>query len=170
MILTGVGSRKTPSEVLAQMTKIGEWCRQTRTPLRSGHAEGADWAFEVGAQEMCVAYLPWASFNQNLSSGARKVLYKETEESWALVQEIHPAPNRLTHGARKLHGRNVWQVLGSSLSTPSTALVCWTPDGKTVGGTATAITLAERSGVPVFNLASVDFNFVLERLVEIRGD
>lgn len=169
VILTGVGSRKTPPDVLSQMTQIGEWCRETKTPLRSGHAAGADWAFEIGAQELCIAYLPWASFNKELSSLSRKVLYQETPESWNWVQQIHPAPERLGHGTRKLHGRNVWQVLGSKLTKPSNALVCWTPKGKTVGGTATAIILAQRFSIPVFNLASTDLDAVMERLSEIKS-
>jgi tRNA A37 N6-isopentenylltransferase MiaA len=32
-------------------------------------------------------------------------------------------------------------------------VICWTPGGKTVGGTATAIRLAERNQIEVINLA-----------------
>jgi len=44
--------------------------------------------------------------------------------------------------AKKLHGRNVKQVLGDDLKTPSDFLLCWTKEGKDVGGTRTAIVLA----------------------------
>jgi hypothetical protein len=34
-------------------------------------------------------------------------------------------------------------------------VVCWTEGGLAVGGTATAIKLAERRGIPVVNLAAL---------------
>lgn len=164
MIVTGIGSRKTPPEVLKDMQRIGEWCKEQRVPLRSGHADGADWAFEQGAQELCIAYIPWASFNQHLHSRARKVLYKPTDESRALVAQVHPAPHKLSQGTWKLHGRNTWQILGSTLDKPSQAVVCWTPKGEVVGGTATAIRLAQERGIPVYNLARTSAEEVLVRL------
>jgi len=39
------------------------------------------------------------------------------------------------------------------LKTPSKFLVCWTPSGAIVGGSATAINLSIKCGIPVFNLA-----------------
>jgi len=168
MIVTGIGARKTPGHILDDMQRVGEWCREHRVPLRSGHAEGADWAFERGAQELCIAYLPWSGFNAHLQSAARKPLCPQGEEVSALIQEVHPAPERLTSGARKLHGRNAFQILGSKLSTPTSAVVCWTPGGKVVGGTATAIRLAEGRGIPVYNLALVSVEEVLVRLDALR--
>lgn len=57
---------------------------------------------------------------------------------------------------RLLHGRNVAQVLGhGERNVPSRFLVCWAEvngAGKVCGGTATAVALAERWGVRVFNL------------------
>lgn len=167
MVITGVGSRKTPREVLNTMTRIGAWCRQKRVPLRSGHADGADWAFEQGAQEFCIAYLPWRGFRVDYTSRARNVLYKPSPETEAWVDRLHPNAGRLMPGARKLHGRNVWQVLGSKLNTPSSALVCWTPGAKLVGGTRTAIVLAQEHGIPVFNLAAQGEEEVLESLYQL---
>jgi len=168
MVITGVGSRKTPKKILDSMTRIGDWCRRNRVPLRSGHADGADWAFELGAQEFCIAYLPWKSFREDYLSNARRVVYRASPESEALVDRIHPNAGRLMPGARKLHGRNTWQVLGSKLNMPSTALVCWTPGGKSVGGTRTAIVLAQVHGIPVLNLAVRTEPEVLEALDQLR--
>jgi len=175
MIVTGIGARKTPAAVLLDMTRIGAWCREHKVPLRSGHADGADWAFEQGAQELCIAYLPWRGFNKHLKSAARTPVCEQPEAVAALVREFHPAPERLSAGVRKLHGRNMFQVLGSRLNQPSSAVVCWTPDGRVVGGTATAIKLALAHGIPVYNLASVSYGEVRVRLdaarrgVEVRA-
>jgi hypothetical protein len=75
---------------------------------------------------------------------------------------LHPAWSRLSIGPQKLHARNVGQVLGKNLATPVSFVLCWTKDGcateqeRTVktGGTGTAIVLAHRLGIPVFNLGA----------------
>lgn len=157
---TGVGSRNTPPEILALMAKIGYALAQQGWILRSGGAEGADSAFErgvrdAGAAEKMEIYLPWRNFNGN--SSQRFGVCNEARE---LAATVHPAWQHLSQAAQSLHARNCYQVLGENLATPSSFLVCWTPDGcvsaetrkKTTGGTATAIVLAERKGIPRFNL------------------
>jgi len=157
---TGVGSRDTPEEVLSVMRTLAKCLARAGYTLRSGGAEGADAAFESGAQEVPQAkmqiYLPWRGFNGNGSP-----LYTVDRNAMAIARSLHPAWHRLTPAAQKLHARNCYQVLGLSLDTASRFLICWTPDGcessrtrsVRTGGTATAIALAERHGVPVFNLA-----------------
>ena len=167
MIVTGIGARKTPPHVLEEMTQIGEWCRENRIPLRSGHAEGADWAFESGAQEVCIAYLPWRSFNAHLKSAARRHVYTSTLEVEEIVAEIHPNPKALTSGAFRLQGRNVYQILGTRLVRPSSVVVCWTPGGRKVGGTASALTLAGQHDIPVYNLATTPLAEVMAYLEEL---
>jgi predicted Rossmann fold nucleotide-binding protein DprA/Smf involved in DNA uptake len=49
-IFTGIGSRKTPPEILAQIEKIAEIAAASGWTLRSGGAEGADTAFFAGCQ------------------------------------------------------------------------------------------------------------------------
>lgn len=164
MIVTGIGSRQTPPDVLVKMTRIGAWCREHHIPLRSGHAEGADWAFEFGAQELCIAYLPWKGFNKHLKSAAKKPVVEQTVEVTELIRQVHAAPEKLSSGAWKLHGRNVFQILGSTLNKPSTVVVCWTINGAVKGGTATAIRLAQGRGIPVYNLAVAPFDQVMSDL------
>jgi hypothetical protein len=48
--------------------------------------------------------------------------------------------------------RNSYQVLGDTLSNPSSFLVCWTSDGKMSGGTAQAMRIAHDHGVKIYNL------------------
>lgn len=82
-------------------------------------------------------------------------------KAMGLAGSVHPAWDYLKPFPRRLHARNSFQVLGQDLATPSRFLVCWTRDGayteamcsRDTGGTGTAIKLAERHGIEVFNLA-----------------
>jgi len=154
---TGVGSRKTPTHVLELMTRIAEKCYRLGYILRSGGADGADLAFEAGA-------------------GFQKEIYLAahcTPEAEMLASKYHPAWNRCSVFARKLHGRNAFQVLGKGLDTPSMCLVCWTPDGCEshaersieTGGTGTAISIANAYNVPIFNLQQESRFYLWEKWV-----
>lgn len=70
----------------------------------------------------------------------------------AIAAAHHPAWGKCSPIARRLLGRNPFQVLGRDLKSPSLFVVCWTADGKDSGGTGTAIRIAETYGVPVFNM------------------
>lgn len=153
----GIGSRQTPTEVLNEMVKLASALAPTHT-LRTGAADGADSAFEQGALAAggsTEVFLPWAGFNGHPSK-----LSKVAPEALEMAKAIHPAWDRLSEAARKLHARNCNQVLGASLNEPVRMVICWTPDGceskeqrrSTTGGTASAIVLAQAWGVPVFNL------------------
>ena len=141
---TGVGSRSTPTHVLNTMTAIARKFNTIGYTLRSGGAKGADSAFELGA-------------------GNDKEIYyanDANDSAIAIASKFHPAWNKCSAYAKKLHGRNAFQVLGKGLNMPSSYCICWTPDGcisnatrqyKT-GGTGTAISISEFYGVPVVNL------------------
>ena len=52
-------------------------------------------------------------------------------------------------------------------------MICWTPDGKIVGGTATALKLTMKYDIPVFNLGVPDKESVLndiKNFLESRKD
>lgn len=128
--------------------------------LRSGGADGSDLAFEAGATSIeapCEIYLPWRGFN-----GSKSALHDlETHGRAAeIASRCHPAWSRLKDSHRKLHTRNVYQVLGRDLESPAEFVICWTPDGveegahtsRETGGTGTAIRVASMFGVPVINL------------------
>lgn len=152
---TGVGSRQTPNNILEKMVKIttslqDEYC------LRSGAAPGADTAFEFGCTNgNKEIYLPWKGFNGNYSK-----LYTITDEATEIASEFHPAWNRLNQAAKKLMARNVYQVLGYNLNSPSEFLLAWTQDGcesqktRTIktGGTGLAIAIASYNNIPVINM------------------
>ena len=152
----GIGSRQTPPEVLSLMTQIAQGLANFGYTLRSGGADGADTAFERGAGDAAEIYLPWTYFN-----GRREgVFVHATPEAEALARRIHPSWGRLSLGARKLHIRNCYQVLGADLKTPSAFVVCWTPNGSGSGGTGQAIRLAREKGIPVYDIGSQDFSHV----------
>lgn len=119
---------------------------------------GADSAFERGAGPMSVIYLPWRGYNGRW--GMRNAVDVSTMAAYEMAASVHPAWSALGAGAKAMHARNCQQIFGWNLDDPSHFVVCWTPDGcedestrtRGTGGTATAIVLAARHGIPVFNL------------------
>jgi hypothetical protein len=158
MLYTGVGARKTPPAFQAILSDYAEALAKAGYKGRSGGADGADTAIEIGIDRVHgkkEIYLPWRGFNGNKSS-----LFGVSDTALQIASTVHPTWGKLDQADRKLHGRNVYQVLGASLSAPSQFLLCWTEDGlelennrsRKSGGTATAIVLALRNNIPVFNL------------------
>lgn len=147
---TGVGSRKTPSAVLAAMTELAVQFRKEGITLRSGGATGADTAFELGAGDLKEIYLPWPDFN-----GSKSTLIRPSPAALMMVRSYHPKWMYLSPSDLLLHARNCHQVLGRDLKTPSDFLVCWTENGLTQGGTATAIKIALDHSIPITNLGIV---------------
>jgi len=149
-IYTGIGSRKTPKDVMELMTKIAVKMNKEGFQLRSGGADGADTAFEKGAGTDKQVFLPWKGFNHRISPWDCV-----TEEALKIAKEIHPAWHHCSQGAQKLHGRNVYQVLGFNLKSPANLVIFYAeeaPDGTVKGGTATAVHLARKHQIPTFNL------------------
>ena len=171
----GVGSRDTPTEVLDQMKGIASILRDMGYVLRSGHADGADLAFEHGSAGENQIWLPWKEFNYESSQaeGLVRTSHYAIQANWQADQiaaAFHPAWNRCTEAAKKLHTRNVYQVLGPGLGkvqqdTVSKFVVCWTKDGKASGGTGQAIRIAEGCNIPVFNLFHADAMDKLEEFL-----
>jgi len=151
---TGVGSRTTPADVLSLMEKIASrLATHTLYTLRSGGADGADAAFARGAGAQAEIYLPWRSFAPGQHPRAELLVTGDDPDARVIAASYHPAWDRCSRGARALHTRNVHQVLGRDLAQPSQFLICWTPGGHDLGGTATAIKIARANGVIVYNLA-----------------
>lgn len=105
-------------------------------------------------------YLPWHGFNNRFDEG----LYVFGDFDTKLQQKaLELARNHYNYGPdrfdklpdsyKKLHGRNAFQCAGLDLNTPSKFLICWTPDGEIIGGTATSINISLVYGIPVFNLS-----------------
>ena len=107
---------------------------------------------------------------RHLAIVRNKDLIAETER---IASEVHPAWDRCNEWARGMHSRNCHQILGYDLQSPVDAVICWTPDGAVVGGTSTAIRIAMKYDIPVFNLGVSDKESVLndiENFLESRKD
>lgn len=152
LIIAGVGSRETPVTVLSSMHTIGDWCRANNVWVRSGHAPGADQAFEDGAQERCIAYIPWVGFERGFVSRAVLRVPSNMKALRGHAESYHPAWERLSDGAKSLMARNSAQVLGERLDSPVRAVVAWTKDGGNTGGTGQALRIAGNKGIPVLNM------------------
>ena len=169
----GVGSRETPDNVLIQMEGIARILKDMGYVLRSGHADGADKAFERGSQGVNQIWLPWKGFNYRDEENFPKEGHFHIQDNWVadkLAQHYHPNWKSCSDGAKKLHTRNVYQVLGPGLGVVETEkisrfVICWTKDGKASGGTGQALRIAHGYERPVFNLYNADALDKLEKFL-----
>lgn len=173
MIYTGIGSRALPRDVFDVIRPFALWMAQQGHTLRSGAADGADAAFEkgcdVGGGDKEI-FLPWKNFNNNTSP-----LFVLSPEAFAIAKEFHPLWDKLDTKSQAFMARNVYQVLGYNLDTPSQLIFCWTPDGaenktsRATGGTGQAIRIANAYKIPVYNIKNGYSIEELKRAVEIAG-
>lgn len=159
----GIGARETPLDVQKDMTVIARLLEERGYTLRSGNAIGADQAFAKKVRNAQI-WLPWAGFESDFklshpSHDYRIVDIATDVEAVESVSKFHKAPNKLTSNGRFLMQRNYRQVVG--LNEPdSLFIVCWTSEGKDVGGTGQALKIAKNLHIPVFNL----FNLTIKQL------
>lgn len=167
----GIGSRQTPKPILGLMYSIGSELARNGFTLRSGGADGADTAFEKGAISAqyrgsmrgstsgTEIFIPWSNFNgRKFRDGAFIPFQDEKyEEAYKIAAKYHPAWERCSQAAKKLHMRNVAQILGSDLKKPSKFVVCWTRNGSGQGGTGQAIRIAKAYNIPIYDLGLYDF-------------
>lgn len=167
---SGIGSRETPEDVLEVMQGIG-WAMATLGyRLRSGGADKADTAFMEGAIKaagdvpgLAEIYLPWKNFSKMPTQS--DILTSSLfiwEDAKTIASTIHPAWEKFEQdpdkyrGVMALHTRNVCQILGQDLETPSVVVYCYAEpvgkEGQVKGGTGTAVKLALSKGIKVVNL------------------
>lgn len=146
---TGIGSRATPLRFLILFQNIASDLALAGYVLRSGHAKGADQAFEIGCDSYYgkkEIFIPWKGFESSSSE-----YYLVNEEATNIASSFHPGWCFLTEGAKKLHSRNVYQVLGYDLNSYSSFILCYTKEGKRQGGTGQALRIAEHFKIPIFD-------------------
>lgn len=146
----GIGSRETPDWICDYFVLLSKFLTNKGYILRSGHAKGADQAFERGCDEIDKSkkeiYLPWNGFE----GSASKLIVKD-KKAFKLANKFHPYWHNLSQGARKLQARNSHQVLGLDLNTPSNFIACWTKNGKGSGGTGQALRIGKHYNIPIFD-------------------
>lgn len=154
MIYTGIGSRKTPVDKLGLMTSLAARLEREGWILRSGGAPGADQAFEAGVTnpKNKEIYLPWGEFE-----GSTSPLYPPRDWTYKYVHKFHPAPDKLSRGAFALQARNTHQIMGwdEKNIVLSDLVICWTPGGNMMGGTAQALRIANHFHIPIINLYEI---------------
>lgn len=149
--VTCIGSRKLPSSERKRLATLARDLAAAGYTVRSGGAAGSDSAFEQGlpdasAHEIYIPYRGWR--------GSSSLLFDIPARAFDIAAKHHPAWSRCSTAARRLHARNVSQVLGRDLASPSLYVVCWTPYARRVGGTAQALRIADAHKIPIFNLAA----------------
>jgi hypothetical protein len=154
----GVGARETPTDVCDLMRGIASTLAQRGWMLRSGHADGADIAFEEGAMSVKGTkeiYIPWQGFHKGrhgINDTYAVHCLNNHLKAIDIAQKMHPNWNACGTAGQMLHTRNTYQVLGMDLASPVLMIICWTKNGHAIGGTGQAIRLAEHQNIPVFNL------------------
>lgn len=149
MYYAGIGSRKTPEFVLGLMSQMASHLANKGYTLRSGGADGADLAFELGcdrARGQKEIYLPWKGFNDSNSE-----LVVSSQKAFELAEKYHPYWHNLKQGGRKLQARNVHQILGLNFDEPVDFVICYTEKGKRSGGTGQALRIAEAKNINIFD-------------------
>lgn len=175
MIYTGCGSRQTPQDVFTLMQDIGMACAMQGHTLRSGGAIGADSAFETGCRAQhgkMQIFLADAYFTEVDIFLRQRHFYDPNSLARAeeIASKIHPAWNRCNEYARKLHTRNIFQVLGLDLQTPSDFVVYWTVDPVPFGGTRTAVVLAQQRKIRTYNLVEQkNFDLFSNRIKQLEA-
>ena len=161
--IAGVGSRDTPAPYLTVIHRLAGTLARRGVGIRSGHARGADLAWEAGALGAGGAvrlYLPKP--RRGVDGLTPDELSPELlEAAQATARRHHGGWDRFDDITRRLMTRNVLIVLGDQLQTPVAGLACWAPrsrlrSGRVVdvkGGTGLAVRLAAERGIPVLNLA-----------------
>ncbi|CAH9014820.1 putative DprA-like protein [Vibrio phage 249E41-1] len=172
---TMIGSRSTPPDIMELMVKFAEKACEFNYVGRSGGADGSDACLEQGVgsylnsceenypEHYMEIYLPWKDFNGRDSFGGGYYTLPwidNKEQATQIASETHPAWDRCSQGAKSLHSRNVYQLLGQDLNTPSRFVICWAEpkgeDGHVKGGTATAVKLGIDNGAEIINLYHED--------------
>ncbi len=164
---TGVGSRRAPKESQPVMTAFARAMAAKGSILRSGAAPGPDTWFEDGVADPALRriYVPNESFGNRKRSEIivpKQVNLMRWLKACSIAESLHPLGRMMSQDVRDLMGRNVFQVLGDDLKTPSKFLVCDAPDpvfddqGRVIdvdGGTGMAVRIAVLHNVPVYHLA-----------------
>ena len=168
----GLGSRKTPNDILIVMEKTAEVLAESNHLLRTGACKGADQAFVKGAINAngnFKLYLPWENYEKQWVDSVREYhcIVKTLNSKWDgmayySVNKYHPASEKLSEGGIKLHARNYLIVKFVDF------IICWTPNGKVTGGTGQALRIAKTENIPVYNLGKPScLNTFVKRLRQL---
>lgn len=146
----GIGSRNLTPDELQVCFNIGAELAKKGHILKTGAAKGADQAFAEGAiseEGRVHLYLPWYNYEKDWWQNkpvTKIILGNEDHTAWESVRKLHPAPDKLSQAATKLHARNY-------LIIENCELVIAFP-GQKLGGTGQGLRVADYLGIKILNL------------------
>lgn len=173
LIVSGIGSRETPAPDGSRMTSFAHSVTNNGGIIRSGGAPGADTFFASGvsAPNRQEIFLPFKNFN-GVQSGVgvyllQELHIKKRHAAEKIAEMFHPNWVAVQRNPTvvALMTRNVFQVLGCNLNTPSDLLVMWAKGTRNsvakkdannriadvAGGTGLAVRLAAFLEIPVLH-------------------
>lgn len=174
-ICTIIGSRVTPKDILMDMEIVSKYLCRLGVVVRSGKAGGADAAAIYGCMEANEEgtlkatpemYVPWKGFGDRSMTNLWDIELGSDPQAESIAKSIHPAWDKCSQGVKKLHTRNVGQILGKDLNTPSDLVLYWCKEsnGKPTGGTATAVNLATSHQIRTCNMLNQDWRSVCREI------
>lgn len=180
-IVTGIGSRKTNRAIDYVIRQLSLYLAGLGFTVRSGGAEGSDDSFETdNSREI---YLPWDGFNGKYKSKGDYILPDDlyvgnitvSNKATKLAKKYFKGYEYVSSGVKALQRRNMHQVLGRDLNTPTGSIFCYTADGcdsmftrtSKTGGTGTAISLADDLNIPIINLGIYENMLLILYLLKI---
>ena len=129
---TGIGSTETPKEALDLMFQIAIKLAKQGVVLRSGGGGGGDMAFELGC---------------NSAKGMKELYwpYQANEQSIEIVLPYINSRAITNKYDKSVIGCTPLKLLGMSLDSPSTCLLCYNNN--------IAMRVAKEYSIPVYNLS-----------------
>lgn len=156
-----IGSRETPTRIQGLMIKIGEKFSSIGIKGLSRGAPGADQAFMTRCNGAII--IP-RDGTFGLYHDEQRIFSLEYFPSQVIIKAylqakvVAPWITEQKDIVQKLYTRNALQVLNLSCMNPVDFVLFWAPEvrGKVKGGTAIAVNIARRHGIPTFNLANTE--------------
>jgi len=156
-VYAGIGSRRLSREEWELCFKIGRWLASQGWALRTGACQGADQAFAEGALSVggkVILCLPWPSYEFKWVEVARgrgadsQLLQYWHTDAYKSVEVYHPAHNKLSDAAKKLHARNHLIVAETRF------VIAWPKTDKwgQLGGTGQGLRIAAGLGIETIRL------------------
>lgn len=137
------------------MRDLGYHLSQNGWILRSGGADGADSAFEKFVDGRKRIFRPDDDYD-----------FDKWDKAMEIAENHHPNWDRLGGYVKNLIVRNTFIILGKNLEIPSSFVVCWTPDGADTKEERSVESIADKYGIPVYNLKQDEHEKMFENLIK----
>ena len=167
---TGVGHRVIPMAVRSFLFEAGAIMSANGYKGYSGIASGSDTCFQKGCESVGGEFLalrPFSGYGEtSVSLNTITVNVEELQnyqEARYIASLIHPIWKELSYKVQSLHTRNVYEVIGLDLESPTDIFLMYAKvsSATTVeGGTNTAYQLARE-----FNIKTLNFFKPLDRIL-----